>query len=57
VTTRPAAQRIAELLIRVACRRLPGGVREERRREWCAELLAILDDPDVRVLTCYLARA
>jgi hypothetical protein len=57
VTTRPAAQRIAELLIRAACRRLPGDVREERRREWSAELLAILDDPDVRVAALRRARA
>jgi uncharacterized protein DUF4190 len=57
VTTRPAAQRIAELLIRAACRRLPGDVREERRREWSAELLAILDDPGVRVAVLRGARA
>ena len=57
MTTRPAAPRIAELLIRGACRRLPGDVREERRREWSAELLAILDDPDVRVTAVRRARA
>ena len=55
--TRPAAQRIAELLIRAACRRLPGDVREDRRREWSAELLAILDDPGVRVAALRRARA
>jgi len=57
VTTRPAAQQIAELLIRAACRRLPRDVREERRREWSAELLAILDDPAVRVAALRRARA
>ena len=57
MTTRPAAQRIAELLIRAACRRLPGHVREERRREWFAELLAILHDPGVRVAALRRARA
>jgi hypothetical protein len=57
VTTRPAAQRIAELLIGAACRRLPRDMREERRREWSAELLAILDDPGVRVAALRGARA
>ncbi len=57
MTTRPAAQRIAELLIRAACRRLPGDVREERRREWSAELLAILHDPDIRIAALRRARA
>jgi hypothetical protein len=41
-------QRAAEQLIWSACRRLPADVREERYREWTAELPAILDDPDVR---------
>jgi apolipoprotein N-acyltransferase len=41
-------QRLAEHLIRRACRRLPDGIREERYREWAGELPAILTDPDVR---------
>jgi hypothetical protein len=46
--TRPA-QRIAERLIRVSCRRLPEDERAERCREWSAELPAILDDASIRV--------
>lgn len=38
----------AERLIRRACRRLPGPDRDERYREWTAELPAILHDPDTR---------
>ena len=45
--TRPV-QRIAERLIRSACRRLPADERAERLREWTAELPAILDDESVR---------
>jgi hypothetical protein len=48
VTRRPPAQRIAEHLIRRACRHLPGDTRDERYREWTAELAAILHDPDIR---------
>ena len=44
----PRAQRIAEWLIRTACRRLPADVRAERCREWTAELPAILDDQSIR---------
>jgi hypothetical protein len=40
--------RIGEFLIARACRHLPAGARDERYREWVAELPAILDDPDVR---------
>jgi DivIVA domain-containing protein len=40
--------RIGEYLIARACARLPAGVREERYREWVAELPAILHDPGVR---------
>jgi hypothetical protein len=40
--------RIGEYLIARACRHLPAGARDERYREWAAELPAILDDPDVR---------
>jgi uncharacterized protein DUF4190 len=57
VTARPAGQRIAGLLIAVACRRLPAGVRADRRREWSAELAAILEDPAVRVGALRRARA
>jgi hypothetical protein len=44
----PSAQRIAEWLIRTACRRLPADVRAEQCREWTAELPAILDDQSIR---------
>ncbi len=44
----PLVQRIAEWLIRAACRRLPADLRAERCREWAAELPAILDDQNVR---------
>jgi hypothetical protein len=40
--------RIGEYLIARACRHLPAGARDERYREWAAELPAILDDPEVR---------
>jgi capsular polysaccharide biosynthesis protein len=40
-------QRVAERLIRAACRRLPADVRAERCREWTAELPAILDDESI----------
>jgi hypothetical protein len=48
VSQAPRAQRIAEWLIRTACRRLPADVRAERCREWAAELPAILDDQSIR---------
>jgi Phospholipase_D-nuclease N-terminal len=48
VSRAPLVQRIAEWLIRAACRRLPADVRAERRREWAAELPAILDDQSIR---------
>lgn len=44
----PRAQRIAEWLIRTACRRLPADARAEQCREWTAELPAILDDRSIR---------
>ena len=44
----PAAPRIAEWLIRAACRRLPADARAERYREWTAELPAILSDRSIR---------
>jgi hypothetical protein len=48
VSRAPLVQRIAEWLIRVACRRLPADVRAEHCREWAAELPAILDDQSIR---------
>jgi hypothetical protein len=41
-------RRIAEVLIRASCRRLPEDERAERCREWSAELPAILDDTSIR---------
>jgi hypothetical protein len=49
VSPAPGVQRIAEWLIRAACRRLPADVRDERCREWAAELPAILDDQSIRL--------
>ena len=43
----PRTQRLADRLIRRACRRLPGEAGDERYREWTAELPAILTDPGV----------
>jgi hypothetical protein len=40
--------RIGEYLIARACRHLPAEARDERYREWVAELPAILQDPGVR---------
>jgi hypothetical protein len=40
--------RIGEYLVGRACKRLPQDIREERYREWVAELPAILDDPQIR---------
>jgi hypothetical protein len=40
--------RIGEYLIARACRHLPAETRDERYREWVAELPAILRDPGVR---------
>jgi Phospholipase_D-nuclease N-terminal len=48
VSASPRGQRAAEWLIRNACRRLPPDVRAERRREWTAELPAILTDESIR---------
>jgi hypothetical protein len=56
VTGRPAAQRGAEFLIRRACRRLPAGMREDRYREWTAELGAIWHDPGIRIAALRAAR-
>jgi hypothetical protein len=41
--------RAGECLIRCACLLLPPGNRDERYREWAAELPEILHDPDVRL--------
>jgi hypothetical protein len=40
--------RIGEYLVRRACQQLPPNAREERYREWAAELPAILHDPQIR---------
>jgi hypothetical protein len=40
---------LGEYLVGRACQRLPPDVREERHREWSAELPAILHDPQVRL--------
>ncbi|HEY5351588.1 MAG TPA: DivIVA domain-containing protein [Streptosporangiaceae bacterium] len=48
--------RIGEYLIGRAARLLPGEIRDERRREWTAELPAILRDPDTRLAAHRAAR-
>jgi hypothetical protein len=48
--------RIGEYLIGCAARLLPGEIRDERRREWTAELPAILRDPDTRLAAHRAAR-
>jgi hypothetical protein len=40
---------LGEYLIRRACQPLPQDIREERYREWAAELPAILHDPQIRL--------
>jgi hypothetical protein len=40
--------RAGEYLVGRACQRLPPAIREERYREWSAELPAIMHDPQVR---------
>jgi hypothetical protein len=57
VTGGPRGQRAAEHLIHRACRRLPADIRDERRREWAAELPAILHDPGIRLASLRSARA
>lgn len=49
--------RVADRLIRASCRRLPSDLREDRYREWAAELPAILHDPDVPSSLLRRARA
>src|SRR5580693_4561661 len=41
-----ALLRLGESLVHRACRRLPGPTRDDRYREWAAELPAILHDPE-----------
>jgi DivIVA domain-containing protein len=48
--------RIGEYLIGCAARLLPGEIRDERHREWTAELPAILRDPDTRLAARRTAR-
>ena len=48
--------RLGEYLVRRACRQLPPDVREERYREWAAELPVILHDPQVRFAPWRAAR-
>jgi DivIVA domain-containing protein len=48
--------RTGEYLITRACRRLPAGTRDERYREWAAELPAILRDPGTRLAARRAAR-
>jgi hypothetical protein len=57
MTTRGFVQRIAEYLIRRACRHLPDDIRDERCREWTSELPAILHDPAARFAPLRSARA
>ncbi len=48
--------RIGGYLIGLASRLLPGEIRDERCREWTAELPAILEDPDTRLAAHRAAR-
>jgi len=48
--------RAGEYLVGQACERLPRDVREERYREWAAELPVILHDPQVRFAPWRAAR-
>ncbi len=48
--------RLGEYLIARACRRLPAETRDERYREWAAELPAILRDSDTRLAARRAAR-
>lgn len=57
MTRRPIEQWAAERIIRRACRRLPGDIRDERYQEWAAEVPAILHDPDIRFPLRRSARA
>jgi hypothetical protein len=57
VSAAPRGQRIAEWLIRSACRRLPADVGAERCSEWTAELPAILGDDSIRLSLLRTLRA
>jgi hypothetical protein len=57
MTSRPPAQRIAEHVLRRACSRLPGDIRDDRYREWAAELPAVIDDQSIRAGCLRSARA
>lgn len=57
MTSRPLAQRLSQWLIGRAGRHLPAPARDERYREWTAELPAILADPEVRPALLRSARA
>lgn len=48
--------RLGEYLVGRACQRLPRDAREERYREWAAELPAILHDPQIRLAPRRAAR-
>jgi hypothetical protein len=50
------ALRAGETLIRLACRRLPAGIRQERYQEWAAELPVILRDPGAGPAPLRMAR-
>lgn len=50
-------QRAAEGIIAAACRRLPDDTRDDRCREWSAEIPAILQDPGTRPAVLRAARA
>lgn len=50
------ALRAGEALVRLASRRLPPRARQQRYREWAAELPVILNDPEVRPAVRRLVR-
>ncbi len=47
---------VGECLVGLAARRLPAAVRDERRREWVAELPVILGDPEAKPAAVRAAR-
>jgi hypothetical protein len=57
VSRAETVQRIAESLIRASSRRLGEEERAERRKEWSAELPAILDDTSIRPPVVRFVRA
>jgi DivIVA domain-containing protein len=48
--------RAGECMVSLACRHLPAEKRDERYREWAAELPAILHDPEIRLSARRAAR-